>query len=229
MKTTLITLLASLYFLAGFSQDPRYQVRSKSSRPVTKVALDEAKLLSDFISGYPSNWISGYVSVEVQVNYNGVVRKALSPNNILTAEQKEILAAAELGADLMIDVIYKYEESSYAETKQMRVSMTVTPEVQAEFVGGQKQLSKYIEENVANKMPEVSHGKFNGGLVSFIINEEGEVVNIKISKTSGDPTTDRLFVEALKKMPKWNPARDAKGVKVKQDFIFNVGNAGAGC
>ena len=61
----------------------------------------------------------------------------------------------------------------------------------------------------------------------FTVNEEGEIVNAKISQTSGDSKTDKLFVEAINKMPKWKPAQNSKGVKVKQEFIFNL--SGGGC
>ena len=60
----------------------------------------------------------------------------------------------------------------------------------------------------------------------FTVNEEGDVVDAKISKTSGDLLTDKLIVEGISKMPKWKPAKNSKGEKVKQDFIFNVGNGG---
>jgi len=50
----------------------------------------------------------------------------------------------------------------------------------------------------------------------------------QLSKTSGDQKTDKLLLKAINKMPKWKPAENSDGIKVKQEFEFSVGNCG-GC
>jgi TonB family protein len=78
---------------------------------------------------------------------------------------------------------------------------------------------------VIEKMPPVSK-EFQQGKVLFTVSEAGEIVNTKISKTSGDAKTDKLMIEAINKMPKWKPAENAKGIKVAQEFEFGVGRGG---
>jgi TonB family protein len=231
MKNTLITLLASLFFLTGFCQDRKYEVHANEPRPLTKETISKAKTLGDLIPGYPDHWISSYVSVDISTSYDGKVRKAMSPTDVLTAEQKNILDAVELGTVIVVDVNYKYDNLSTNKTEKndIHVVMTLVPETQAEYVGGHGEMNKYLKENISDKISAMDPKKFQGdGAVMFTVNEEGEIVNAKITTTSGDPKTDKLFVEAVKKMPKWKPAQNAKGVKVKQNFIFYL-DGGGGC
>jgi TonB family protein len=62
--------------------------------------------------------------------------------------------------------------------------------------------------------------------VEFTVNEDCEIANAQISKTSGDQETDELLLNVINQMPKWKPAENAKGRKVKQEFEFSVGNVG---
>jgi hypothetical protein len=43
---------------------------------------------------------------------------------------------------------------------------------------------------------------------------------------SGYLKMDKLFVDAIHKMPNWKPAETKAGIKVKQEFLFNFGNTG---
>lgn len=87
-------------------------------------------------------------------------------------------------------------------------------------------MTQYLRENAINKIPETTSKQLQQALVGFTVNEKGAIANVQISKTSGDPNTDKLLLEAINKMPKWRPAEDSKGVKVKQEFEFSVGNVG---
>jgi TonB family protein len=224
MKTALITLLASLLFLNGYCQENKYEVRAKETRPVTVETLNRSKSLVDFIPGYPESWISSYVSVEILTSSDGIQHKATGPNQLLTAEQKNILSSAGLGANIIVNVIYKYDDlaTNSVEKKQVNVSMTVVPETEAEYVGGREELNKYLRKNVSDRIPKEASAKLKQGMIVFTVNEEGEIVNAKISNTSGDPATDKLFVEAINNMPKWKPAQNSKGVKVRQGFEFSI-------
>lgn len=245
MKNSLITLLLILPFLTGFSQDVlNYEVRGKYSRPVKKEKLQEAKLLSDFIPGYPSSWITSYTSVEISTICDGKLMKAVSSNDVLSAEQKNILNNVNLADDIVINVKYKYANlvTGGMENNNIHISMTVVPEIEAEYVGGRQQMINYLKENVIHKISEssLSGSKessgnkqaktklFQEGIVVFTVNEEGEIVNAKIFKTSGDSKTDKLLLETINKMPKWKPAKNSKGAKVKQEFELSVRHDG-GC
>jgi len=153
-----------------------YSLQGRYKRPVTQTALQEAKLLGDFISGYPASWISDYISVEIMSRCDGKSLKAVSTNDMLTAEQKNILQAATLAADIIINVEYKSQNSMTGnfENSKMHVAMTVVPEIEAEYIGGKQEMTKYLKENVINKISAATPKEFQQGIVIFTINEKGE-------------------------------------------------------
>lgn len=126
MKKLIVTSTTVLFIgLAAFAQDLSYNkkwftnenatgvavyrdldfsVRGRYTRPVTKEKLDNAKLLSDFITGYPTNWITDYTSSVILATCNGKGMKALSPNDVLSIEQKNILSAVDLGTGIIVNV-----------------------------------------------------------------------------------------------------------------------------
>lgn len=235
MKKNIIVLLLSLFFMNSFSQDLSFEVRGKYQRPVKKEKLQEARFVSDFIPGYPASWVSQYVSVEIIVTSNGNTLKAVNQNDLLSTAQKNLLNKAELSSDIVIKVFYKNKNAVTDKMviNQMNILLTVVPEKEAEYMGGYDELKKYLKENSINKMAEPSiFGRLPTATVNqqakvlFTINEQGEIINAKISKTSGNTRTDQLMLDAIHKMPKWKPAENAKGIKVKQEFEFIVGNAG---
>lgn len=106
--------------------------------------------------------------------------------------------------------------------------VTVVPETEAEYPGGFKQLTEYLTENFINKISEKNAlERIRQAIVKFTVNEEGQIVDAKIFKTSKDPKTDKLLLEAINKMPKWSPAKNAMGIKVKQEISIPFG--GGGC
>lgn len=215
--------------ITDLPQEVRYEVRGKYKRPIIKVKLNEAKTISDFMEGYPVHWVTDYVSVEISANSGGKMTKAIGVNEVLTTEQKNILNNSILATDITINVKYKYKNpvTNAIENSNMYVLMTIVPEIEAEFIGGSLEITKYLKENVIYKITDAIPKQFNG-IVIFTVNEYGEITNAKISNTSGDSKIDELLLEAAYKMPKWKPAEDSKGIKVKQDFEIIIGKGG-GC
>lgn len=228
MKKILIALLLSSFFLSSFSQDLSYEIRGKYARAVKKENLYGAKLIRDFITGYPANWVTDYISVEILATSNGKTISAFSTNETLTTAQQNILNKAELGTEIGVNVKYKSVNSvtDKVENSSLDILMTVVPETEAEYIGGYQQLKKYLKENVINKIAATTPAQYQEGKVLFTINESGEIANAQISKTSGDIDTDNLLLETINKMPIWKPAVNEKGIKVKQQFEFSVGKAG---
>jgi TonB family protein len=201
------------------------------SNKVTKDKLNEIKIINDISKDYPSNWVTDYISVEIVTTCHGKKMKAMSPNATLTREQKNILNDVDLGTDIFVNVNYRYPNSAtgHPDVLGMHFSLTAIPEIEAEYPGGYKKLMKYLKENIIDIILNTTPKQFQQGNVTFTVNEKGEIVNSKISKTSGNPETDKLFLKGINKMPKWKPAENLKGVKVNQEFEFRVGGGNDGC
>ena len=78
--------------------------------------------------------------------------------------------------------------------------------VMPEFPGGEVGLSKYIEENLKYPENAKKDSLSRKVFVQFVINEEGEVENVKIAR-SVDQTLDKEAIRVVKSMPKWEPAK----------------------
>ncbi|MFI5151572.1 MAG: TonB family protein [Bacteroidia bacterium] len=222
MKKGIITQLLLLLFISGFSQNLKYEVRGKS--PLIKnEKLNQAKFISDVIPYYPASWIKSYVSVEILATCNSRAMAAMSTNDTLNTAQINILNTADLGTDVIINIKYKYENgiTDHLDIGTMHYTTTVVPETEAEYPTGFQQMTEYLKENVFN---HISESLFKQGIkVRFTVKEDGEITTAQISTTSGSMITDKLLLEAINKMPKWRPAGNSKGAKVKQEFEFSAG------
>ncbi|MDZ4708820.1 MAG: energy transducer TonB [Saprospiraceae bacterium] len=232
MKNAAIILLLCSMISTGFAQELRFEVRPTYSRPVNKYKLNEATTLVDINPGYPTAWVTDYVSTELTVTSNGKVIKATGINATLSTDQKNILVLADLGTDIVVDVNYQSKNSITGLKKpdQMHFSMSLIPEIEAEYQGGTQLMTQYLKENAIGKISELDAKKFEGTVIKFTVNEEGEIANARISAASEDEHIDLLLLDAISNMPKWRPAANSNGTKVKQDFVFSVGLPGLrGC
>lgn len=228
MKKRIITPLLFLLVMAGFSQNLTFDVHGKYTHPVKKEKLVQARLLSDIIPSYPAKWIMSYVATEVRVIRDGDTAMAAGVNDALSAEQINILQTTDLGTDIVINIRYKYNNpvTDNLEDGSMNYSATVVPETEAEYPGGYQQMTQYLKENAIDNISEEISGQIQPVVVGFTVNEKGKIADAQLSGTSGDPETDELLLEVINKMPKWKPAEDSKGIKVKQEFELSVGSGG---
>ena len=229
MKNSIITLLLIHLVFFGFAQDIGYEIRGTYKRPIVKEKLNIAKSLSDINPGYPSSWISNYVSVEILATCNGISMVAAGENDLLTDEQMSILKMSDMGTDIIVDVKYNPKSSlnDAQDIKVINFSYTLIPEVEAEYPGGYSLLKQYLKENAIDKITETLDQQLLLAKVKFTIDENGLISNAQISKTSEDEKIDQLLLEVINKMPEWKPA-SSNGIKVKQDFELSVGNI-VGC
>lgn len=90
-------------------------------------------------------------------------------------------------------------------------------EVQAEFKGGKDAFFDYLRKNL--KLPKSNvEGK---ALVSFVINTEGKLIEIKILRDpSGGPAGNEI-IRVLRNCPNWKPATQS-GVPVRAQFTLPI-------
>jgi TonB family protein len=228
MKNRIIIPLLFLLFANSFAQDLNYEVHGKYIHPIKKEALVKAQSMSDLIPYYPSGWIAAYISTDIKTTKNGTPEMAAGINDQLSTEQKQILSSADLGSDVIITIKYKSKNqvTGNIDTGRSNYSATIIPETEAEYPGGNQQMTQYLKENAINKISESTSKQLQQALVGFTVNEKGAIANAQIIKTTGDPETDKLLLKVINNMPKWSPAEDLKGRKVEQEFEFSVGMGG---
>jgi periplasmic protein TonB len=97
----------------------------------------------------------------------------------------------------------------------------IDPEIPATYPGGTSQLNKYISDNVTYKINFTNDEAvvLRKVIAKFIIDEYGSTDSVSILRTSNIPRLDSLFVSALKKMPKWTPAK-LGGKTIRQKWTY---------
>ncbi len=96
----------------------------------------------------------------------------------------------------------------------------VVVEEQAEFPGGMDSMYAYIGENL--KYPELAKEKGIEGrvFVSFIIEKDGSISNVKILRGIGGGC-EEAAVEMIKNMPRWKPGKQ-RGKPVRFQFTLPI-------
>ncbi len=254
MKTLVLVTLFSLLYYGGCAQDSSFVGYEGRSTPVvTHSTLSSVQFLSDITRGlwqrlsipyheyyelekrrktqgyYNDNTLVDYVMVEISTIHNGRVFSSKSSSDKLTNQQKLLLNMADLGSYVRIKIKFKYKIASTDIDKivEGNLAVEVIPETEAAFPGGIESRVAYFEKNVTNKLSGANDlEKMSRAKVAFTVNEEGEIQNVRLMQTTTDERIDKLLIDAYRKMPRWLPAKDAKGKKVKQTFGIPFG---AGC
>lgn len=89
------------------------------------------------------------------------------------------------------------------------------------FPGGDEALRKYLAQSVKYPVIAQENGIQGRVFVSFVINQKGEVTNVKVARPF-DPNLDKEAVRVVQSMPKWAPGMQrGKAVKVSYTVPIN--------
>jgi len=199
--------------------------------PISKTKLSTAKLMSDLISEYPSSWVSNYVSTEILVVSNKKTKKVIGINGTLNRAQKNLLKEADLNTKVFINIKYKQENSATGkiEVNNLNFLIAVVPDREAIYIGGVETLQQYLKKNILDRISDAELKELKQGSIEFTINEKGNVGAIQLKEQTGNPSIDQLFFNVINSMPQWEPAKNSKGIPVKQQFKFVAGSVYDGC
>lgn len=239
MKKVIVLTLCLCQALAGLSQttmpvikrELMYSVLPVYDRAVKKSLLTDIKRLREIAPGYPVNWISGYESVQITVESNGKSEKAISKDENLSAEQINLLKKADLTSHIIIDADYFYDNpvTKKRENNKIHMKFTVTPDEEAAYPEGINKIVELIRSKSDSKIKEPLLKLQQRVTLRFTIKENGQADNIRLVKSSGDKTIDKVIMESIQKMPEWKPAKNKNGERVKQEFELIVSGDPEGC
>lgn len=208
-----------------------FSVWAKYVHPITGEKLRMARSMQDVISDYPADWIMEYTSVEIRTRQEDKELVASCANDVFNSNQKEILNSAELAQEIEIDVHFKSKNTitEIVEYREMNFVVTVVPEQQAEFVGGHDALIAYLDDHSKGKVAPQYFESMRPVSLAFTIVENGKAEDVKMTRTSGIQEVDQSLIDLIMAMPKWKPAKNAQGLRVKQEFEMDVYGFGGGC
>ena len=215
----------------------RFEVRRVDPPlPITQQQLEKVQRLADLNNEanaldvyFRSSWIRSYVAVEVVATQHGKQRRAVGKNDMLTPEQLDILRNADPGTPVAVHIQYLPENTlSHNDVKTIDFECNVMPLRDARFMGGQQKLEDYLTTHAIQKIPADSFQPTDFAAVLFTISESGKVIDAHVFDTGyqTDPheKANAILLDAVRKMPAWEPAEFCKGTSIRQNYVLVVGN-----
>ena len=89
-----------------------------------------------------------------------------------------------------------------------------------EFIGGDKARVKYLRDNLKYPGPERTAGIEGTVYLKFLVNEKGEIKNVKILRGVSE-NIDKEAIRVLKDMPNWSPGKQ-RGKPVNVSFNLRI-------
>ena len=97
----------------------------------------------------------------------------------------------------------------------------VNYETLPEFPGGQKEMFKYIQENLIYPKQALKKQIQGRSICQFIVEKDGSISHIRVVRSSGNKSLDRAAIRVIKTMPKWTPGR-LQGKIVRTHYTLPV-------
>ena len=76
-----------------------------------------------------------------------------------------------------------------------------------EFPGGQREMLKYIQENLIYPKLALKKQIQGRSICQFIVEKDGSISHIQVVRSSGNKSLDRAAIRVIRTMPKWTPGR----------------------
>ena len=90
-----------------------------------------------------------------------------------------------------------------------------------EFPGGQREMLKYIQENLIYPKQALKKQIQGRSICQFIVEKDGSISHIQVVRSSGNKSLDRAAIRVIKTMPKWTPGR-LQGKIVRTHYVIPV-------
>ncbi len=192
---------------------------------ISKTTVESANTLLDINKYYKPDWVKAYESVEISATEQGEIKRVYGKSGQLTDEQKALLNKADANTAIKVKIVYLPENNlKQNDLKEHKFSFKILPETEATFIGSNQELKQYLKQNAVDKIPAGTLRQYALAAVKFTIDEAGKITNSSIFESTKDEKIDAILLETIANMPNWKPAEFASGLKVKQEFVFTVGD-----
>ena len=207
---TVLSLFLSVSYIVGqnIQEQIRLQEQQRKEAEAQRKASEEQRLKDE----KQRQIVEEQRLRELEILYQNAIKSAesnFSQKNYEQAKQDYLKAlelkpenAASINPEIeKIDMILLYEEEIIDENKIYN-----TVEVMPEFPGGPDALLKYFESAIKYPAMAKSNGITGTVRVNCIINQNGEVTNVKVER-GVDPSLDREALRVVQEMPLWTPGK----------------------
>jgi len=137
---------------------------------ITKVAMEEAEMLSDIYDRYEADWVKEYISVELQTIHKGEIQKTIGVDNKINSKQKTAILNADTGTEMTVIIHYIPDNTlKQNDVKENSFTFSLMPERDASFLGGQEALETYLNQNAIGEIPSGTFVAYDLAAVKFTI------------------------------------------------------------
>lgn len=204
-----------------------YKIDSRYITTITKEKLHQASTILDILPAKATQSIASYENVKVAVLHDDETETVeMGAGESLNKAQLDLLKSTNYSNNFYIYADYKTKSPYTGKLIDEYLSyyITVVPEKQAEYIGGQDLLVDYLRASSSVATASIERDQLRPGQFNFTITKDGSISNVKLSSTSGYPVVDDALIELIQNTPgKWTPATNALGEYVEQEFVFFFG------
>ena len=123
-----------------------------------------------------------------------------------------------LAEELTNIVVPKTEEENAEENEPIFVVVETMPV----FPGGAAAMMKFISENIQYPEAAKENGIQGRAICQFVINRDGSIVNVEVTRSTGEILLDEEAIRVIESMPKWTPGMQrGQSVRVKYTLPIN--------
>lgn len=205
-----------------------YELGSRFINHVTKEKLETATTIEDIVPEGATDDISSFWDVKIGLVKDKTVF-AKGENNHLNESQLTLLSHFSYSTDYYVEAFCKRLNHKTGEfEKQCFVYyVTVIPEQQATFEGGNDALLAYLKKNSREEVSAVKNTSLKPGKIRFNVSNQGVVEGIQLEASCGNHDIDATLLELMKNAPqKWKAATDSAGETIDQELVFSFGVVG---
>ncbi len=206
-----------------------YKVESRFLTTISKENLLKAKTIVDILPKKATESATSFHDVEVAILGEGQNKKKFGENEVLNMDQTKLLQSVDYSSNIFVKADYKLKNTNMgcSANRYLTYYISITPENEAEYIGGQDALIDYLREKSKEEVALIKKEKLRPGRVNFTVTKEGTLANVRLDSTCGYPSVDEALIGLVTDMSgKWNPASNSKGEKVDQELVFFFGLEG---
>lgn len=131
---------------------------------------------------------------------------------------KKAVKKGKVSGDLKLE---KKEKDSVVEVIRDKDGIYTSPEIMPQFPGGEKELAKYLANNIDYEEEALDADVTGTVQVSFVVDEQGKVRDARVISRKVGGGLDEQAVTAVEAMPAWTPGT-VKNKKVKTRLTLPI-------
>ena len=230
-QAAIIPFHTGLSYLSEAPTEIAYDVDTRFILTVTKEKLHAAKTIYDIVPAHPKQGILSYSSVSIRIiedeKQSDIVEIGDRPE--LTAAQVALLRSLDYSSNFVIrvDIRGQNGEAGQAPWTYATPHVTIVPEKQAVNSGGKEAMIAHVKKGTSGFGYMVDAKTLRSGKITFTVTQAGTLSDVRLTSSSGYRDLDERVMELVNTLPgSWEPATNAAGEKVEQEFVFSFGTVG---